>query len=121
MFYNFFMFPRHCFIFFFLNALTTTEIYTILFVGSVRCVQETGINAEYMGGTASLDLAYSVIEEFGLKLKDAKSIAKSVANATKNWANDAARLGAGKDEIEMMRSAFDHDDLKQGLKGYCRD
>jgi serine/threonine-protein kinase HipA len=68
-------------------------------------------------GTASLDLAYSVIEEFGLEFKDAKSIAKSVANATKTWANDAARLGASKDEIEMMRSAFDHDDLKQGLKG----
>lgn len=35
-------------------------------------------------GTASLDLAYSVIAEFGLKLKDAKSIVKDVANATKN-------------------------------------
>eukprot|EP00828_Plagiopyla_frontata_P003878 TRINITY_DN112_c0_g1_i1.p1 TRINITY_DN112_c0_g1~~TRINITY_DN112_c0_g1_i1.p1 ORF type:complete len:225 (-),score=52.66 TRINITY_DN112_c0_g1_i1:190-864(-) len=37
-----------CF-YFFLNVTATTEIYTILFVGSVRCVQETGINAEYMG------------------------------------------------------------------------
>eukprot|EP00828_Plagiopyla_frontata_P020116 TRINITY_DN256_c0_g1_i2.p5 TRINITY_DN256_c0_g1~~TRINITY_DN256_c0_g1_i2.p5 ORF type:complete len:107 (+),score=17.68 TRINITY_DN256_c0_g1_i2:23-343(+) len=27
---------------FFLNDTATTEIYTILFVGSVRCVQETG-------------------------------------------------------------------------------
>eukprot|EP00828_Plagiopyla_frontata_P031888 TRINITY_DN4168_c0_g1_i5.p1 TRINITY_DN4168_c0_g1~~TRINITY_DN4168_c0_g1_i5.p1 ORF type:complete len:595 (-),score=120.68 TRINITY_DN4168_c0_g1_i5:717-2501(-) len=35
--------------FFFFNDTATTEIYTILFVGSVRCVQETGINAEYMG------------------------------------------------------------------------
>eukprot|EP00828_Plagiopyla_frontata_P019875 TRINITY_DN2538_c0_g1_i20.p1 TRINITY_DN2538_c0_g1~~TRINITY_DN2538_c0_g1_i20.p1 ORF type:complete len:384 (-),score=89.38 TRINITY_DN2538_c0_g1_i20:72-1223(-) len=34
---------------FFFNDTATTEIYTILFVGSVRCVQETGINAEYMG------------------------------------------------------------------------
>jgi len=68
-------------------------------------------------GTASLDLAYSVIGEFGLKLKDAKSIAKDVASATQNWANAAARLGASKDEIEMMRSAFDHKDLKLGLKG----
>eukprot|EP00828_Plagiopyla_frontata_P040344 TRINITY_DN544_c0_g1_i1.p1 TRINITY_DN544_c0_g1~~TRINITY_DN544_c0_g1_i1.p1 ORF type:complete len:148 (-),score=27.23 TRINITY_DN544_c0_g1_i1:96-539(-) len=29
--------------FFFFNDTATTEIYTILFVGSVRCVQETGI------------------------------------------------------------------------------
>eukprot|EP00825_Cyclidium_porcatum_P006564 TRINITY_DN13269_c0_g1_i2.p1 TRINITY_DN13269_c0_g1~~TRINITY_DN13269_c0_g1_i2.p1 ORF type:complete len:358 (-),score=55.42 TRINITY_DN13269_c0_g1_i2:259-1332(-) len=37
------------FIFFFFNDTATTEIYTLHIVGSVRCVQETGINAEYMG------------------------------------------------------------------------
>ncbi len=68
-------------------------------------------------GTASLELAYSVVEEFGLKLTDAKAIAKDVATATKTWAKDAAQLGASKDEIELMRSAFDHEDLKLGLKG----
>ena len=68
-------------------------------------------------GTASLELAYSVVEEFGLKLTDAKAIAKDVATATKTWAKDAAQLGASKDEIELMRSAFDHQDLKLGLKG----
>ncbi len=68
-------------------------------------------------GTASLELAYSVAEEFGLANKDAKAIAKEVATATQTWNRDAVRLGADKDEIEMMRSAFDHDDLKLGLKG----
>eukprot|EP00825_Cyclidium_porcatum_P002354 TRINITY_DN11085_c0_g1_i2.p2 TRINITY_DN11085_c0_g1~~TRINITY_DN11085_c0_g1_i2.p2 ORF type:complete len:164 (+),score=29.15 TRINITY_DN11085_c0_g1_i2:12-503(+) len=34
---------------FFVNDTATTEIYTLHIVGSVRCVQETGINAEYMG------------------------------------------------------------------------
>eukprot|EP00831_Metopus_contortus_P069840 TRINITY_DN62991_c0_g1_i1.p1 TRINITY_DN62991_c0_g1~~TRINITY_DN62991_c0_g1_i1.p1 ORF type:complete len:108 (-),score=28.52 TRINITY_DN62991_c0_g1_i1:81-404(-) len=34
---------------FFFNDTATTEIYTRSIVGSVRCVQETGINAEYMG------------------------------------------------------------------------
>jgi len=68
-------------------------------------------------GTASLELAYSVVEEFGLTLKDAKAIAKDVATATKTWDKDAAQLGAGKDEIELMRSAFDHADLQFGLKG----
>jgi serine/threonine-protein kinase HipA len=67
-------------------------------------------------GTASLNLAYSVAEEFGINGKEAKAIAKEVALATQTWAKDAASLGAGKDEIEMMRSAFDHDDLKRALK-----
>eukprot|EP00831_Metopus_contortus_P030653 TRINITY_DN25093_c0_g1_i2.p1 TRINITY_DN25093_c0_g1~~TRINITY_DN25093_c0_g1_i2.p1 ORF type:complete len:162 (+),score=38.31 TRINITY_DN25093_c0_g1_i2:52-537(+) len=38
-----------CSCFFFFNDTATTEIYTRSIVGSVRCVQETGINAEYMG------------------------------------------------------------------------
>eukprot|EP01015_Nassula_variabilis_P002192 TRINITY_DN1119_c0_g1_i2.p1 TRINITY_DN1119_c0_g1~~TRINITY_DN1119_c0_g1_i2.p1 ORF type:complete len:582 (+),score=194.51 TRINITY_DN1119_c0_g1_i2:2-1747(+) len=38
-----------CNYFFFFNDTATTEIYTEQIVGSVRCVQETGINAEYMG------------------------------------------------------------------------
>eukprot|EP00825_Cyclidium_porcatum_P052024 TRINITY_DN9734_c0_g1_i1.p2 TRINITY_DN9734_c0_g1~~TRINITY_DN9734_c0_g1_i1.p2 ORF type:complete len:228 (+),score=18.24 TRINITY_DN9734_c0_g1_i1:63-746(+) len=36
-------------LFFFFKDTATTEIYTLHIVGSVRCVQETGINAEYMG------------------------------------------------------------------------
>eukprot|EP00825_Cyclidium_porcatum_P010510 TRINITY_DN15380_c0_g1_i1.p1 TRINITY_DN15380_c0_g1~~TRINITY_DN15380_c0_g1_i1.p1 ORF type:complete len:217 (+),score=28.32 TRINITY_DN15380_c0_g1_i1:67-717(+) len=38
-------------VFFFFKDTATTEIYTLHIVGSVRCVQETGINAEYMGAT----------------------------------------------------------------------
>lgn len=68
-------------------------------------------------GTASLDRAYSVCEEFGLELNEAKRIAKKVASVTQDWAREAARLGAKKKEIEMMRSAFEHTDLKEGLKG----
>eukprot|EP00828_Plagiopyla_frontata_P044286 TRINITY_DN718_c0_g1_i4.p1 TRINITY_DN718_c0_g1~~TRINITY_DN718_c0_g1_i4.p1 ORF type:complete len:155 (-),score=22.37 TRINITY_DN718_c0_g1_i4:74-538(-) len=44
--------------FFFFNDTATTEIYTILFVGSVRCVQETGINAEYMGAAAGFSFDF---------------------------------------------------------------
>ena len=68
-------------------------------------------------GSASLELAYAVTKEFGLTLKDAKAIAREVATATQTWDKDAALLGASKNEIELMRSAFDHDDLKLGLKG----
>lgn len=64
---------------------------------------------DFDDGTASLELAYSVVEEFGLTLKE--------ANATKTWDKDAAQLGASRDEIEAMNSAFNHDDLTLGLKG----
>lgn len=68
-------------------------------------------------GTASLDLAFSVAEEFGLSLKQARQAAKDVALATRNWRKDAARLGARKDEIESMESAFEHESQRLGFKG----
>ncbi len=67
-------------------------------------------------GTASLELAYEVAEEFGLGLEQARNIAKQVAEATKNWSVEATKLGASKEEIELMSSAFNHNDLKQALK-----
>lgn len=72
---------------------------------------------DFDDGPASLERAYSVVEEFGLTLEEGKAIAKEVANATKNWNTDASKLGASNYEVELMRTAFDHDDLKQGLKG----
>ena len=68
-------------------------------------------------GEASLDLAYSVADEFGLGAREAEAVAGEVAAATKDWAKDAARLGAAKDEIETMSSAFEHKDLKLALQG----
>jgi len=65
-------------------------------------------------GTASLDLAYEVAEEFGLDPGKARKIAREVAVAVKDWDKEAIRFGAGKDEVECMRSAFD---LHQALKG----
>eukprot|EP00831_Metopus_contortus_P027875 TRINITY_DN23323_c0_g1_i2.p1 TRINITY_DN23323_c0_g1~~TRINITY_DN23323_c0_g1_i2.p1 ORF type:complete len:226 (-),score=44.20 TRINITY_DN23323_c0_g1_i2:10-687(-) len=42
----------------FFNETATTEIYTRSIVGSVRCVQETGINAEYMGAEKDSNRKY---------------------------------------------------------------
>eukprot|EP00825_Cyclidium_porcatum_P017091 TRINITY_DN19927_c0_g1_i1.p1 TRINITY_DN19927_c0_g1~~TRINITY_DN19927_c0_g1_i1.p1 ORF type:complete len:196 (-),score=16.46 TRINITY_DN19927_c0_g1_i1:135-722(-) len=58
-----------CF-YFFQNDTATTEIYTLHIVGSVRCVQETGINAEYMGkliGAMMKMVNIDVIEYIGRK------------------------------------------------------
>ena len=60
-------------------------------------------------GTASLDLAYEVIETFGLTLSEAKNIAVKIGKVTKNWQNQAHQIGIHKREIEMMASAFEHE------------
>jgi serine/threonine-protein kinase HipA len=70
-------------------------------------------NIDLNNGTASLDLAYDVIDHFGLNIGEARKIAKQVANAVKDWDTEASRLGAQKQEIEFMRSTFDHDDLRK--------
>jgi len=65
--------------------------------------------------TASLDLAMEVSEYFRLDAARAKTIAAEVAKSVAAWRKVAARHGLGKEEIERMESAFEHDDLKKAL------
>eukprot|EP00828_Plagiopyla_frontata_P045261 TRINITY_DN7692_c0_g1_i1.p1 TRINITY_DN7692_c0_g1~~TRINITY_DN7692_c0_g1_i1.p1 ORF type:complete len:228 (-),score=16.55 TRINITY_DN7692_c0_g1_i1:75-758(-) len=46
---------------FFFNATATTEIYTILFVGSVRCVQETDTDVVCLGDTHIIYMCLSIM------------------------------------------------------------
>jgi len=62
--------------------------------------------------TASLDLAMSVTDYFELKKDRAKAIAAQVGKAVSTWRDEAARHGIRKGEIDRMRSAFEHEDLK---------
>ena len=68
---------------------------------------------DYDDATASLDLAFAVAEEFGLKTKKAKEIAREVGVAVSQWRGIAQSLGISASEIERMRSAFEHRDLRQ--------
>jgi serine/threonine-protein kinase HipA len=65
--------------------------------------------------TASLDLALSVAENFGLKKQDAKAIASEVGKAVVNWRPVATEAGISKGQLDRMASAFEHVDLKQSL------
>jgi len=58
-------------------------------------------NIDFHNNAASLDLAYEVAEEFGLKNHQAKTIVKEVADAVKQWAKEAERFGANNQEIEF--------------------
>ncbi len=66
-------------------------------------------------GTASLDLAMSVVGYFELDGNKAHAIAAEVGMAVRTWREEAARLGLTPAEIDRMASAFEHEDLKAAL------
>ncbi len=66
-------------------------------------------------GTASLDLAMSVVGYFELAEDDAWVIAAEVGQAVAMWREEAVRLGLTSAEIDRMASAFEHEDLKAAL------
>jgi serine/threonine-protein kinase HipA len=66
-------------------------------------------------GAASLKLAYDVASYFELTPKEARDIARQVGTATKSWRKAAEKAGLSNREIERMKSAFEHDDLKAAL------
>lgn len=65
--------------------------------------------------SASLDLAFSVSEYFGLKEKDARAIAAEIGRTVSTWRKEAATQGLSKAETDRMQSAFEHEDLKKAL------
>ena len=75
----------------------------------------TAINED--DGTASLALAMSVANYFELDAAKASEIAEQVGKAVSTWRNEAAQHGVGKDEIDRMASAFEHEDLKEAVDG----
>ncbi len=66
--------------------------------------------------TASLELAFEVAEYFDFGPAEARKEAKKIADAVKYWDQDAARVGVPQNEINRMRSAFEHEDIKLALK-----
>jgi len=61
---------------------------------------------------ASLNLALEVAPYFGLKDVDARAIIKEVSTVTASWSRAATLLGFPKYEMEVMESAFEHEDLQ---------
>nr|WP_320016757.1 HipA domain-containing protein [uncultured Desulfobacter sp.] len=66
-------------------------------------------------GTASLELSFDVAEYFGLNHSEAQNIAHGICKVTQNWRSEAQKLNISKQEIDFMETAFEHDDLHQGL------
>jgi serine/threonine-protein kinase HipA len=66
--------------------------------------------------TASLDLALSIADYFGLEASYAKTIVSEVGKVVAKWATVANGLRIKRGEIERMSSAFEHQDLRKALQ-----
>jgi serine/threonine-protein kinase HipA len=66
--------------------------------------------------TASIELAFSVVDEFRIEKKRAVEILKEVVFAVKEWRSVATQLQIEKKEIERMASAFEHDELEKSCE-----
>ncbi|MGH7566124.1 MAG: type II toxin-antitoxin system HipA family toxin [Gemmatimonadota bacterium] len=60
--------------------------------------------------TASIEIALDVAEHFGLE-SEAHEIAREVAGPVTRWRESAASVGIGRDEIDRLATAFEHEDL----------
>lgn len=72
---------------------------------------------DFDDGTASLDLAFSVIDEFRITPKRAREIISEVGQATVQWRAEAQKLGLPKKEADRMASAFEHEDSRNASRG----
>ena len=61
--------------------------------------------------SASMDLAFSAADHFGIDRAKAKEIAGQVALAVLRWRETARAAGASDNECDRMASAFEHGDL----------
>ncbi|MGD9591187.1 MAG: type II toxin-antitoxin system HipA family toxin, partial [Candidatus Berkiella sp.] len=57
--------------------------------------------------TGTIDLAMSVVNYFGLSLKQAKNIVSEVAKAVSCWRKEAKKFGISNRETDRMASAFE--------------
>jgi len=77
----------------------------------------TAIGEDPNDTSASLVLALEVAEYFDLGEEEARSTALEVAQVTRQWADRAQGMGIPGTEINLMSSAFEHEDLALALSG----
>jgi serine/threonine-protein kinase HipA len=65
--------------------------------------------------SASLMLAFEVAKYFDLDEEEAQSTALEVAQVTRQWADRAPGMGIPGTEVDLMSSAFEHEDLALAL------
>lgn len=61
--------------------------------------------------SASMDLAFLAAEHFSIEDREARRIAREVAQAVAQWRDVAEGLGASQRECDRMATAFEHEDF----------
>jgi serine/threonine-protein kinase HipA len=74
-------------------------------------ILSTSINFD--DNSASLDLAFSVIDEFRITKQEALQILKEVSSATKNWKSIAKKFNLSNKEINFMETAFEDHNIEK--------
>jgi serine/threonine-protein kinase HipA len=72
----------------------------------------TAIGEDPNDASASLDIAMEVTRYFDLERDEAREIVSEVAAVTSTWAVRARSNGIAREEIVLMASAFEHEELK---------
>jgi serine/threonine-protein kinase HipA len=67
--------------------------------------------------TASIDVALSVAERFGLSVSEAATVVAEVGAAVRTWRSVAKRFKLTAPQIDRLASAFDHADLARAISG----
>ncbi len=75
----------------------------------------TAIGEDPDDTSASLDLAFEVAPYFDMEEDEARAIAREIGDVTVHWAERARANGIAGSEIDLMASAFEHDDLDSAL------
>lgn len=65
--------------------------------------------------SASLDLAFEVAPYFDMEEDEARAVAREIVDVTVHWAERARSNGIPGPEIDLMSSAFEHEDLDAAL------
>lgn len=65
--------------------------------------------------SASIELALSVHSYFDLTLQESKSIAREMAEKTAQWHTEAKSKGLQKRDIDLLETAFEHDERSAAL------
>lgn len=73
-------------------------------------------NIDLDEGTCSVALLQETAGYFGLDRRQACAMIRAVAEVTRTWRAVAAEVGAKRNEITRMASAFEHEDLQAALK-----
>ena len=104
---------NHGFLYEYFKGWTISPAYDINPTPAEIAPRVLSTSIDYGNNQASLEIALSVIPEFQIKKDKAVLIVEEAYAAVSKWNTAAKSIGISNAEIDIMASAFEHDDLKK--------